>query len=96
MVLEMKVPSPGESITEVEIAEWLVEDGDYVENPIKRKKSRRKNLKKRLPKKKGLKKKLMLPELRLRQLKRYWTKKVFPLLLYQVLEGMEESPRKML
>ena len=31
MVLEMKVPSPGESITEVEIAEWLVEDGDYVE-----------------------------------------------------------------
>jgi len=27
----MKVPSPGESITEVEIAEWLVEDGDYVE-----------------------------------------------------------------
>ena len=144
MVLEMKVPSPGESITEVEIAEWLVEDGDYVEkdqaiaevdsdkatlelpaeesgiitlkaevgdavavrvrksqkvhriHPIKRKKPRRKNLKKRLPKKKSLKKKLMLPELRLRQLKRYWTKKVFPLLLYQVLEGMEESPRKML
>ena len=31
MVLEMKVPSPGESITEVEIASWLVEDGDYVE-----------------------------------------------------------------
>ncbi|ETN94442.1 2-oxoglutarate dehydrogenase E2 component [Zhouia amylolytica] len=31
MVLEMKVPSPGESITEVEIAEWLVNDGDYVE-----------------------------------------------------------------
>lgn len=29
-VLEMKVPSPGESITEVEIATWLVEDGDYV------------------------------------------------------------------
>lgn len=27
----MKVPSPGESITEVEIAEWLVQDGDYVE-----------------------------------------------------------------
>lgn len=27
----MKVPSPGESITEVEIAEWLVSDGDYVE-----------------------------------------------------------------
>lgn len=31
MVLEMKVPSPGESITEVEIAQWLVQDGDYVE-----------------------------------------------------------------
>ncbi|MEJ6737281.1 MAG: 2-oxoglutarate dehydrogenase complex dihydrolipoyllysine-residue succinyltransferase [Flavobacteriales bacterium] len=31
MALEMKVPSPGESITEVEIAEWLVQDGDYVE-----------------------------------------------------------------
>jgi len=31
MILEMKVPSPGESITEVEIADWLVEDGDYVE-----------------------------------------------------------------
>ena len=31
MSLEMKVPSPGESITEVEIAQWLVEDGDYVE-----------------------------------------------------------------
>ena len=31
MVLEMKVPSPGESITEVEIAQWLIEDGDYVE-----------------------------------------------------------------
>jgi 2-oxoglutarate dehydrogenase E2 component (dihydrolipoamide succinyltransferase) len=31
MPLEMKVPSPGESITEVEIAQWLVEDGDYVE-----------------------------------------------------------------
>jgi 2-oxoglutarate dehydrogenase E2 component (dihydrolipoamide succinyltransferase) len=30
-VLEMKVPSPGESISEVEIAEWLVSDGDYVE-----------------------------------------------------------------
>lgn len=27
----MKVPSPGESITEVEIAQWLVADGDYVE-----------------------------------------------------------------
>lgn len=31
MALEMKVPSPGESITEVEIASWLVADGDYVE-----------------------------------------------------------------
>ncbi len=30
-MLEMKVPSPGESITEVEIATWLVQDGDYVE-----------------------------------------------------------------
>ena len=27
----MKVPSPGESISEVEIAQWLVADGDYVE-----------------------------------------------------------------
>ena len=31
MILEMKVPSPGESITEVEIAQWLVAEGDYVE-----------------------------------------------------------------
>jgi 2-oxoglutarate dehydrogenase E2 component (dihydrolipoamide succinyltransferase) len=31
MILEMRVPSPGESITEVEIATWLVEDGEYVE-----------------------------------------------------------------
>ena len=31
MLLEMKVPSPGESISEVEIIEWLVTDGDYVE-----------------------------------------------------------------
>jgi 2-oxoglutarate dehydrogenase E2 component (dihydrolipoamide succinyltransferase) len=30
-VLEMKVPSPGESISEVEIAAWMVSDGDYVE-----------------------------------------------------------------
>jgi 2-oxoglutarate dehydrogenase E2 component (dihydrolipoamide succinyltransferase) len=31
MILEMKVPSPGESIKEVEIATWLVKDGEYVE-----------------------------------------------------------------
>ena len=31
MILEMKVPSPGESISEVEIAEWLVSEGEYVE-----------------------------------------------------------------
>lgn len=31
MAIEIKVPSPGESITEVEIAQWLVADGDYVE-----------------------------------------------------------------
>ena len=31
MVLDIKVPSPGESITEVEISNWLVEDGDVVE-----------------------------------------------------------------
>ena len=30
-ILEMKVPSPGESISEVEIATWLVSDGDYVD-----------------------------------------------------------------
>ena len=30
MVLEMKIPSPGESITEVEISQWLVKDGDFV------------------------------------------------------------------
>ena len=30
-MFEMKVPSPGESISEVEIASWLVSDGDYVE-----------------------------------------------------------------
>ncbi|NNC83849.1 MAG: 2-oxoglutarate dehydrogenase complex dihydrolipoyllysine-residue succinyltransferase [Flavobacteriales bacterium] len=30
-MFEVKVPSPGESITEVEIAQWLVSDGDYVE-----------------------------------------------------------------
>ena len=31
MIVEMKVPSPGESISEVEIATWLVADGEYVE-----------------------------------------------------------------
>lgn len=31
MLVEVKVPSPGESITEVQIANWLVEDGDHVE-----------------------------------------------------------------
>ena len=30
-MIEVKIPSPGESITEVEIANWLVETGDYVE-----------------------------------------------------------------
>jgi len=31
MTIEIKIPSPGESITEVEIAAWLVKDGDFVE-----------------------------------------------------------------
>lgn len=31
MAFQLKVPSPGESISEVEIAQWLVSDGDYVE-----------------------------------------------------------------
>jgi len=31
MIIEIKVPSPGESISEVEIASWLVQDGTYVE-----------------------------------------------------------------
>lgn len=31
MVIGIKIPSPGESITEVEIANWLVENGEYVE-----------------------------------------------------------------
>ena len=30
-IIEMKVPSPGESITEVQISRWLKKDGDYVE-----------------------------------------------------------------
>ncbi|HNP99101.1 MAG TPA: lipoyl domain-containing protein, partial [Bacteroidia bacterium] len=29
--VEMKVPSPGESITEVQIARWICKDGAYVE-----------------------------------------------------------------
>jgi 2-oxoglutarate dehydrogenase E2 component (dihydrolipoamide succinyltransferase) len=31
MIIEVKVPSPGESISEVQLADWLVEDGAYVE-----------------------------------------------------------------
>lgn len=31
MNIEIKVPSPGESITEVQLASWLIESGDYVE-----------------------------------------------------------------
>lgn len=31
MTIEIKVPSPGESISEVQLANWLVEDGAYVE-----------------------------------------------------------------
>ncbi len=31
MKIEIKVPSPGESITEVQISQWLKKDGDYVE-----------------------------------------------------------------
>lgn len=31
MIVELKVPSPGESITEVQIAKWTKADGDYVE-----------------------------------------------------------------
>lgn len=31
MIIDVKVPSPGESITEVQLASWLVKDGDYVE-----------------------------------------------------------------
>ncbi len=30
MIIELKVPSPGESINEVEIANWLKKEGDYV------------------------------------------------------------------
>jgi len=31
MIIEIKIPSPGESISEAEIAAWLVKDGDFVE-----------------------------------------------------------------
>ena len=31
MILEIKIPSPGESITEAQMSTWLVKDGDYVE-----------------------------------------------------------------
>ena len=30
-MIDVKVPSPGESINEVQIATWLVADGDFVE-----------------------------------------------------------------
>ena len=30
MALEIKIPSPGESITEVELTSWCVEDGALV------------------------------------------------------------------
>lgn len=31
MILEIKIPSPGESINEAQLAVWFVKDGDYVE-----------------------------------------------------------------
>jgi 2-oxoglutarate dehydrogenase E2 component (dihydrolipoamide succinyltransferase) len=31
MIIEVKVPTPGESITEVELGKWIVSDGDFVE-----------------------------------------------------------------
>ncbi|MDX2442813.1 MAG: 2-oxoglutarate dehydrogenase complex dihydrolipoyllysine-residue succinyltransferase [Bacteroidales bacterium] len=31
MIIDIKIPSPGESITEVEIATWFVNEGDFVE-----------------------------------------------------------------
>ena len=31
MILEIRIPSPGESITEVAIGSWLVQDGELVE-----------------------------------------------------------------
>lgn len=32
MIIEIKIPSPGESITEVEVGKWLAEDGAFVAN----------------------------------------------------------------
>ncbi len=31
MIIELKIPSPGESISEVEVGSWLVEDGEVVD-----------------------------------------------------------------
>jgi len=31
MIIEIKVPSPGESISEVQLANWFFSDGDFVE-----------------------------------------------------------------
>lgn len=31
MIIEIIIPTPGESISEVELASWMVKDGDYVE-----------------------------------------------------------------
>jgi 2-oxoglutarate dehydrogenase E2 component (dihydrolipoamide succinyltransferase) len=31
MIIEVKVPSPGESVTQVQLAAWLVAEGDYIE-----------------------------------------------------------------
>ena len=31
MLIEIKVPTPGESITEVELGKWLITDGDFVD-----------------------------------------------------------------
>ena len=32
IMTELKIPSPGESITEVVLSKWFVENGSYVEN----------------------------------------------------------------
>ena len=34
MIIDIKAPTPGESITEVQIANWLVKNGDYVEKDV--------------------------------------------------------------